>query len=407
MAEVQLQATIKRANVAAGICGLADSSVWIAFILSSKVEYYYVIAVSMKLFALVILSYITKPPKLGLVGVFAIPFVVSTGASVVAGYSNLDEIPQLAGFFISLLITLSVISGANYLAYMKSISLSVLISMVVYFAFAYYGQIEVAWNRWLYFGDTQPNLGGEIFYSGVLAATLYYKKPNALLALFIAMSFIAIVMVEARSALIATCAACLIWLDYTTLRAFRPAKRFLIIVCLAIATLSVLLFKSDTVWKVIDESLFLSNEYRGIGTGFAGRTERWSYAIETFIESPIFGVGFGYFRGSMAEVSPHSFWLYMMTNLGLLGVLSLAVIAICLKGIWKENRFAFWMVTSSMPLTIFNDRFVNINPYPFLIFVLLFLPPKIYKQAYFEKIATASKRRSQADRIEWPPPIAT
>src|SRR5262249_20886106 len=161
--------------------------------------------------------------------------------------------------------------------------------------------------RWLYFGESQPNLGGEIFYSGVLAATLYHKKLNALLVSFIAVSFVAIVMVEARSALIATCAACLIWLDYTILRTLQPAKRLLIILCLAIATLSVLLFMSGTVWKVIEESLFLSNEYRGIGSGFAGRTERWSFAMDTFIESPIFGVGFGYFRGSMSEVTPHSF----------------------------------------------------------------------------------------------------
>src|SRR5262249_7195178 len=135
--------------------------------------------------------------------------------------------------------------------------------------------------------------------------------------------------------------------------------------------------------------------------------ERWSFAMDTFIESPIFGVGFGYFRGSMSEVTPHSFWLYMMTDLGLLGVLSLAVVAICLKGLWKENRFVFWMITSSLPLTIFNDRFVNMNPYPFLILVLLFLPPGIYKKAYLAKIATASKWRSQVERIEWPPPIAT
>jgi O-antigen ligase len=408
MAKLKLQTTIKRADLAAWICGLADSSVWIAFMLSSRLDYYYAISVSAKLLALVIFFSIAKLPKLDRLVVFAIPFVISSCASVVAGYSYFDGIPQLAGFFISLFITLSFISDANYIAYMKSFSLSIFAGAVVYLAFAYSGQIEVVWERWLYFGGEQPNLGGEILYSGVLAATLHHKKPNASLVFFIAVSVIAIFLLEARSALIATCAACLIWLYYTVLRAFRPGKIFLIIVCVATATLFVLIFMSDTVWNVIDKSLFLDNEYRGIGSGFSGRIERWSYAMETFIESPIFGVGVGYFRDvSMTSLTPHNFWLYMLTDLGLLGVLSLAVIAICLKGLWKENRFIFWMVMSSLPLTMFNDRFVNMNPYPFLIFVLLFLPPGIYKKAYFAKIATASKWRSQAERIEWPPPIAT
>ena len=405
---MQLQTTIKRTDLAAWICGLTNSSVWIVYMLSTRVDYYYALSVLVKLLALVILFSTAKPSKLGHVGVFAIPFVISSFASVFAGYTNLDDISQLAGFFISLFITLSLISDANYIAYMKSISLSIFTGAAVYLAFAYSGQIEVDWGRWTYFGGMHPNLGGEILYSGVLAATLSHKKPNAPLVFFIAVSFIAIFLLEARSALIATCAACLIWLNYKVLGGSQPAKKFLIIVCLAIATLSVLAFMGDTVWKVIDGSLLLDNEYRGIGTGFVGRTERWSYAIETFIKSPIFGVGVGYFRYlPMSDFSPHNFWLYMVTSLGLLGVLSLAVIAICLKGLWKENWFVFWMVTSSLPLTIFNDRFVNMNLYPFLIFVLLFLPPRIYKKAYLAKIGTASKWRSQAKRIEWPPPIAT
>lgn len=36
----------------------------------------------------------------------------------------------------------------------------------------------------------------------------------------------------------------------------------------------------------------------------------------------------------------------------------------------------FLLLISFVPMTIFNDRFLNLNPYPFLLYVVLFLSRK-------------------------------
>jgi O-antigen ligase len=120
----------------------------------------------------------------------------------------------------------------------------------------------------------------------------------------------------------------------------------------------------------------LDNQYRGIDTGFVGREEHWENAWNVFLQYPLFGIGFGYFRPGTGTVTPHSMWLGMLSMMGLMSIFIL--IAMLQNGwrIYRTNIIVFLLLLSFIPMTIFNDRFVNLNPYPFLFFILLFLPSK-------------------------------
>ena len=78
---------------------------------------------------------------------------------------------------------------------------------------------------------------------------------------------------------------------------------------------------------VADNILKLEDPYRGIGTGFTGRTYAWSYALQLWWDRPIFGYGVrmsdDLYKESFLEVmsisSPHNGYLSMLVDMGLVG----------------------------------------------------------------------------------------
>lgn len=71
--------------------------------------------------------------------------------------------------------------------------------------------------------------------------------------------------------------------------------------------------------EIIYETFAIDDAYRGLGTGFTGRTERWQAGWELFIKYPVFGVGFRGHQlvGEVPDV--HNGYLAHLIETGIVG----------------------------------------------------------------------------------------
>jgi O-antigen ligase len=110
-----------------------------------------------------------------------------------------------------------------------------------------------------------------------------------------------------------------------------------------------------------------------IPISFMGRLEIYQATIQMLHNSPIFGVGLGgysyQFRGQTPEIYPHDIWLTFWVEIGLLGVISFAVILFWLlwRGLraWSRMRDfyrpALWGTLGALVMWVFHG-FVD-SPY--------------------------------------------
>ena len=98
-------------------------------------------------------------------------------------------------------------------------------------------------------------------------------------------------------------------------------------------------------WReIIDAAsalLFLDDKYRGVGSGFTGRTDAWQEAYQFFVDNPWFGVGFRVHGQYMSGVikSAHNGYLSMLADSGLVGLITaLALIGACAKRLMGMAR---------------------------------------------------------------------
>jgi len=125
----------------------------------------------------------------------------------------------------------------------------------------------------------------------------------------------------------------------------------------------------------------LDNKYRGLSSGFSGRDVLWKMSWQMFLDSPLVGHGLGYFS-HIGFVGSHNIILYSLASGGLFGILPLFIIFIQMWNFVKRDLFNFFILLSILPLFLFNDRFININPYPFVFYLILLLwrrPTNQYK----------------------------
>jgi hypothetical protein len=355
--------------------GLLDSSVWIAtYGGGSDFSLYYAISVPCK--ALILLGFL-RVVRIGNTKLLR-PFYLSIGlcvcVSLVSGNINgIEGIAQPVGVLISLAMTLMILTDENVKLYMKAFGASCFLSFVTFVLQLKfvpintdYGVFELG-DRYSFIFGTHPNLGGEILITGFIAFCIARLNTILILAIF-AFYFIALNSLQARAAMLSLLLAFFLYLYVDHIRRFAPGIYRIAILSaliLCIVIYSMLNFES------ISHLFLLDNEYRGVGTGFVGRSERWETAWNIFLEYPFFGAGFGYFR---EHASAHSMWLGMLSTMGFMAVFVL--VAMLQNGwrIYRANTKMFLMLLSFIPMTILNDRFLNLNPYPFLLFVLLFLP---------------------------------
>jgi O-antigen ligase len=268
-----------------------------------------------------------------------------------------------------------VLSDENIGLYMKAFGLSCLLACVTFLYQLNFVPLNAdngvweASGRYTFIYGTQPNLGGEVLLSGFVAFCIARVNTVFLAAVFV-LFFAALNLLESRAAMLSILMAFSLYIYAEKIRWFSPASRIAVVVSLVLIVTSLLVFNR----QYISNLFLLDDQYRGVGTGYVGREDHWASAWETFTESPIFGIGFGYFRDG--AVTPHSMWLGMLSIMGLMSVF---IVIAMFQNAWRVytiNTSIFLLVLSFLPMTVFNDRFLNLNPYPFLLFIILFLPRK-------------------------------
>jgi O-Antigen ligase len=350
--------------------------------LSFDVSIYYSIGLFLKVGLLLFNSSAFIRPRLWRFTLFAAALLFVSGIHLFLGDPEGSGAAVISAFLVSLLCTLILIYDENCVFYLRTMSISIFIGAILYIAFVKLGRIDDVWGRWTYFGNSQPNLGGEIIYTGVLATALGKPKLSALNLAIFASSIYAIMLLQARSALIASIFV-IIYLAYLEFLRQNDLHIRIIIISGLVVILMYCLLLTDEGVSAFSSALLVDDVHRGAGTGFVGRADAWAYAMQSFYESPIIGGGFGFYHsepGADWPPHPHSLWLHMLSEMGFIGLVSLVAIFLSVKSAWRENKRLMFFLASSLVMTVFNDRFINMNPYPFLIFVVLFWPRSVWSK---------------------------
>lgn len=381
--------------------GLLDSSVWIASYGASDSDaggahfaLYYAAAAPCKLAVLLIFIRTVRLKNVRILWPFYAPIGLVILASLLMGTSTLGGVVQPIGAIASLAMTISILGGENLETYMKAFGISCLLACATFLFQVNFVPLNSPFGVWEASGrytfifGTQPNLGGEVLFAGFVAFCLARLNTALFIAVF-ALYFVCLNLMETRAAMLSILLAFSSYMYVEKIRWFAPGTRMALVVAI-ILLLAVIIFLD---WERIAGLFLLNDEYRGVGSGYVGREERWEAAWGTFLQSPLFGVGFNYF--GREEITPHSMWLGL---LGMMGFTSIFIVMCMFRNgvrIYRANTKLFLMLISFLPMTIFNDRVLNLNPYPFLLFVLLFLP----RDAVLACVESRELRKSRGARL--------
>ena len=380
------------AHIVAILCGLVDSSVWVsAYGRGEYFSLYYAIAVPCKALILLIFMKTVRPGNATLLRPVYLSIGITVCASIILQNTSFEGVVQPVGALVSLALTIMVLSDENITLYMKAFGASCLVSCATFLFQLNFVPLNAdgLWElsgRYSFIFGTQPNFGGEILCAGFIAFCIARLNTKLIVSIF-TLYFIVINLLESRAALLTLLLAFSVYIYEYKIRLCAPASRVVLTSTLVFLFVIFCLLNAES----LSNLFLLQDQYRGIDTGYVGREDRWENAWNIFLQSPIFGIGFGYFRGNV--LTPHSMWLGM---LGMMGFMSIFVLVAMVKNslrVYITNRTIFLLLFSFVPLTIFNDRVLNLNPYPFLLFVLLFLPSKALSVGIQGRELRAVRRR--------------
>jgi len=366
-------------RLVAVLCAILDGSVWLAAYGATDSEagayfsLYYAVSVSCKAVLLLCFSRTVNVQNAKILWPFYVPIGISVLASIVMGTTNAEGVVQPVGVIVSLAMTITFLNGDNVTSYMKAFGISSVAACGLFFFQLHFVPLNTALGvsevvgRYSFVFGSHPNLGGEILFTGFVSFCVARSNTTLIVAIFV-VYFSALNLMESRAAMLSITTAFCIHLYSEKLRLLAVGARFVVL----IAAMLVLGALCIVFWDKVADVLLLNNQYRGLGTGYVGRDDHWEAAWETFLQSPFVGVGFGYFRQDV--VTPHSMWMGMLSMMGMMSVFIVIVIFKNSARVYATNYRIFLLLLSFIPMTVFNDRFLNLNPYPFLLYVLLFLP---------------------------------
>jgi O-antigen ligase len=239
------------------------------------------------------------------------------------------------------------------------------VSTLLYVFLAQTGHIDEDWGRFDYFGGNQPNLGTEIISISVIYASCV--MPPVRLIAFSVPSIYAINLMQGRAGLIVSILAIAISL-YTRIKS--TVNRSMVgVVAIGVLIASLTIYNEETL-AYFNSILLLDDEHRGVDTGYVGRGDLWEGAWRAFLQSPIVGNGAGF--EERLGVNPHNYFLYGLALFGMLSIFIFGVIFYLFYELYRTNIRWFLIVIVISIMLVFNDRFFNLNPYPFLLYVILF-----------------------------------
>jgi O-antigen ligase len=345
--------------------GAIDALVPLAYILNvfDKIDYWHAATLAVKLLLCGVYYKYISISRAALVSAVAVTAIILI--SSIPGGSHLSDYAKIFGFIAHLFVTLAIIRRENLKAYLIACASVLFVSTLIYLGAAELGHIDITVGRYSYFHHSHPNLGSEIIaMSVVLAACVFAWLPFTIVA---APSLYAIYLMQGRAAMIVALAAIVAKLIVDQ---WQNKKR-LALIGGALAGLGALaLLVSHKAMNALNTLFMLQDKYRGLGSGFVGRDQLWGTAWHWFLASPIIGNGAGFFDRDNIEV--HNFFLFGLSEFGILSLAIYGMIFYLCYDLFRTNKKWFFCFIGIPVFWMFNDRFFNINPYPFLFYVVLF-----------------------------------
>lgn len=354
------------AHVGAVVIGALDLSVSFSYLLGVEVAVWYALTLGLKLMFVALLRF---PGRSTVSFHFLALSAFAAFLTVSCMVSNADLSVWLAatGFIFHLTLTLAALRHDAMPAYLRSVAYAGLVVAVVYDLMAMMGQIEVVYGRYLFFGGSHPNLGSEIIAIAFVASGMSFEMRRFMVAAIPCV--IAVGLMQGRAALLVLLLAIFV---RTCQWAIKNRKNAMFAAIGGAVSTPVLLCiepARDVILSMLTSWFMMDDPNRGLGTGFVGRTERWSIAWDSFTDTPLFGQGFGYYERTGLE-GAHNFYMYSLAEFGLVSILVWAYAVWCLLRIRKMEPLVFVRFLPIIVLTVFNDRFINLNPYPFVMIVV-------------------------------------
>jgi O-antigen ligase len=360
---------------------IIDSSSFLLYVLNIDFTLFYAATLGAKIILMIFYRRSAATDLMYAQGVLYFIIVGGVANSIIQSEWNPTDM-QAFGFVAHMLCTCWVVDYGNYRRYFSGCANVILVCGLLFLAMYMIGHIETDPNgRYTFFG-AHPNLGGEIFAAGVFASLIGQdaKRNNVQLVILSA----AVMVLESRAAMITI--FLMYFLKYADVINYRRGMLQIIAIGTAVCVVAAL-----AVYYVDWNSLLLIDDpNRGIGTGAAGRSERWEFGWNAFLSAPIFGNGYSFYYDQDTP-GAHNFFIYLLALFGMFGVLLLMMYIFLGYVLYKNNPRVARVVIGFALLCIFNDRLFDLNPYPFFLHVILLTVPRF--GAY---LSTRQNTRMQA-----------
>jgi O-antigen ligase len=355
---------IGSARAAAYLAGLADVSAALSYLAGVNISVWHGATL---LFKLLVVVWFRVPG--GRTLSFHLPAVLAFAALLVLSAWGVSPGPSvwaaMTGFCLHLVVTLAAMRFEQLRTYLKAVAQGGMILALLFIAMVAAGMMESTLGRFSFFGGAHPNLGSEILAMAVVAASMSLRMRGFIIVALA--GFVGIVLMQGRAAVLVVLLCGLVRLLQWTSRGRKliPALVLLVIGSGAAFSVPALRTAASAASQVL---LLVEDEHRGVGSGFGGREDRWRGAWEAFAESPLLGQGYGSYAEREDE-TPHNFFLYCLSQFGLLSIPILAYGAWCLYRGYRKDPELLLQFAPVGVLLMFNDRFINLNAYPFVMIV--------------------------------------
>lgn len=229
------------------------------------------------------------------------------------------------------------------------------------------GAMDRIGDRYLFFGGSHPNLGGEIYGIAAYAGAISMKKRTyAILSLPI---FISAFYLQSRTGFIVVLLNVLFKI-YLESNGKISAKSILLGVFLMICSLAAIMSYGPIRTWFLSSVILYDNAYRGVSTGLvSGRDGLWENALNVFMDRPIFGNGIGFVHSN--DIVAHSPILYSLIMFGVFGLLFWIFIFSNYIRIFRHSRFFAILLLPSTIMLVLNDRFMNSNSFPVIYYFFI------------------------------------
>lgn len=344
------------------LLAFCDTIASATFILALPLDLVYLATLTAKVALLAFLPHRNPGRDWRFAGLFLL-FITCVLLAAIHGEGDTQMIRTLA-YFAHLTCSILLLRQALFPRYIECVAMIITGYAGLFLAFNTFGLIQFVSGRALYFGGSHPNLGGEILMLAVPLAAVV-NRHRLLLAAAVT-TIPCLFLLQSRAALLVACLALVAWLIRHAITKRHTRAGLVSTIALSLVALSVTL-NAELIAEAV---LRLDDQYRGGGSGFVGRDVRWYQAWLLFEQSPLIGVGLSFFENRGLD-SPHNFALYALSTMGAFGIGVIMLFAGSLISVWRRDAWTGVFLSTILLAVVFNDRFLNLNAYPFIYQLIL------------------------------------